>query len=138
MSRVKYEDGSEARVGHRVIYNNQVGAIVVLIRFDNGALLLLSDSDVRLVRDNDTALINEPACKAEKVPFTRDRVADPIARNYVQSLWSTPVSGPEMHGIAFRYSYIALRSPSSKLWKKGQGMTCSRSPLNGCVVPKQG
>jgi hypothetical protein len=79
MSRVKYEDTSEARVGHRVIYNNQVGAIVVvvddgagspgfpienyqsyesgiLIRFDNGALLLLSDSDVRLVRDkNDTA-----------------------------------------------------------------------------------
>jgi hypothetical protein len=35
MSRVKYEDGSEIRVGHRVIYNNQVGTIVVAI--DDGS-----------------------------------------------------------------------------------------------------
>jgi hypothetical protein len=72
MSRVKYGDGSETRVGHRVIYNNQVGTIVVaiddglgspgfpmenyrsyengiLIRFDNGALLMLGTSAKSLV-----------------------------------------------------------------------------------------
>ena len=79
MSRVKYADGSETRVGHRVIYNNQVGTVVVaiddglgspglpienyrsyengiLIRFDNGALLMLRESERLLARDkNDTA-----------------------------------------------------------------------------------
>jgi hypothetical protein len=79
MSLVKYADGSNIGVGHRVIYNDQVGTIVVamddgegspnfpienyrsygggiLIRFDNGALLQLAESDKRLVRDkNDTA-----------------------------------------------------------------------------------
>jgi len=79
MSAVKYRDGSDTRLGHRVIYNNQVGTVVVaiddeegspgfpienyqsygggiLIRFDNGALLQLAESDKLLVRDkNDTA-----------------------------------------------------------------------------------
>ena len=79
MSRVKYADGSESQVGHRVIYNNQVGTVVVviddglgspgfpienyrsyengiLIRFDNGALLMLQEPDRLLARnENDTA-----------------------------------------------------------------------------------
>ena len=69
-----YNDASRIRVGHRVIYNNQVGTIVVVIdddegslgfpvenwsflktgfviRFDNGALLRLEGVDRRLVRD---------------------------------------------------------------------------------------
>ncbi len=76
---MNYWDGAPIRVGHRVIYNNQVGTVVVaiddnegsqgfpieewstqgtgiLIRFDNEALLLLNDSDEHLFRvKNDTA-----------------------------------------------------------------------------------
>jgi hypothetical protein len=79
VSPLRYTDASRIRVGHRVIYNNQVGTVVVLIddgegspgfpvadwscqdtglviRFDNGAVLQLNSPDARLVRDkNDTA-----------------------------------------------------------------------------------
>jgi hypothetical protein len=79
MSPLRYGDDSRIGVGHRVIYNNQVGTVVVLIddregspgfpvedwssqgtglviRFDNGAVLHLDAPDARLVRDkNDTA-----------------------------------------------------------------------------------
>ena len=74
MSPLRHTDGSRIRVGHRVIYNNQAGTIVVVIddaegspgfpiedwssqktglviRFDNGAVLQLESSDARLVRD---------------------------------------------------------------------------------------
>ncbi len=78
MQAHRYSDSSVIAVGHRVIYANQVGTIVVVIddgvgspgfpieqwssqrtgfgiRFDNGALLRLDVSDARLVRDkNDT------------------------------------------------------------------------------------
>ena len=79
MSPLRYTDASRIRVGHRVIYNNQIGTVVVLIddgegspgfpiadwssqetglviRFDNGAVLQLNSPDARFVRDkNDTA-----------------------------------------------------------------------------------
>jgi hypothetical protein len=79
MSPLRYTDASRISVGHRVIYNNQVGTVVVVIddgegspsfpvadwssfarglviRFDNGAVLRLDSPDARLVRDkNDTA-----------------------------------------------------------------------------------
>jgi len=79
VSPLRYADASRFRVGHRVIYNNQVGTIVVVIddaegspgfligdwssqktgmviRFDNGAVLQLECPDTRLVRDK-----NDPA-----------------------------------------------------------------------------
>jgi hypothetical protein len=74
MSPLLYNYASRIRVGHRVIYNNQIGTIVVVIeddegspgfpienwsylktgfviRFDNGALLRLEGADPLLVRD---------------------------------------------------------------------------------------
>jgi hypothetical protein len=78
MMQHRYQDGTEIHVGNRVIYNYQVGTIVLvadqneyspqypkedypsitngfMIRFDNGALLVLDESDELLVRDkNDT------------------------------------------------------------------------------------
>jgi hypothetical protein len=79
MSPPRYGDDSRIGVGHRIIYNNQVGTVVVLIddgegspgfpiedwssqetglviHFDNGAVLHLDSPDARLIRDkNDTA-----------------------------------------------------------------------------------